>query len=207
MEAEEYILKPINAAELAEVFTRLKIKLDQEIHEKRNVEILRKYYLESLPLLQAEFYAALIEGRVLEEELSGYLSDYQLSFTGPYFSCLVIHTSSCQIPEQMNPLLLSTSVQKQAQEHLAKRWQAKCFSYLGDTVLIAQLKNETAISDLTDECDRFCRYARRMIGAVVTIGIGQVYRGLLDMAQSYESARKRFHTVGSMALQERSTEK
>ncbi len=190
LEAEEYILKPINAAELAEVFTRLKIKLDQEIHEKRNVEILRKYYLESLPLLQAEFYAALIEGRVLEEELSGYLSDYQLSFTGPCFSCLVIHTSSCQIPEQMNPLLLSTSVQKQAQEHLAKRWQAKCFSYLGDTVLIAQLKNETAISDLTDECDRFCRYARRMIGAVVTIGIGQVYRGLLDMAQSYESARE-----------------
>lgn len=59
LEVEEYVLKPINSAELTEVFTKLKYKLDQEISEKRNVEILEKYYMESLPLLQADFYAAL----------------------------------------------------------------------------------------------------------------------------------------------------
>ena len=42
LEAEEYILKPVNSVELTNVFTRLKIKLDQEISEKRNVEILQK---------------------------------------------------------------------------------------------------------------------------------------------------------------------
>lgn len=55
LEAEEYILKPVNSIELTNVFTRLKAKLDQEISEKRNVEILQKYYMESLPLLQANF--------------------------------------------------------------------------------------------------------------------------------------------------------
>lgn len=88
MEAEEYILKPINSAELTNIFTQLKRKLDQEINEKRNVEILQKYYMESLPLIQADFYAALIEGRILKDEIPKYLSDYQLSFPGPFLAVL-----------------------------------------------------------------------------------------------------------------------
>ena len=52
-EVEEYILKPVNSVELMNVFTSLKIKLDQEISEKRNAQTLQKYYLESLPLLHA----------------------------------------------------------------------------------------------------------------------------------------------------------
>ena len=70
----------------------------------------------------------------------------------------------------MNPLLLATAVQKQVQERLGERWRAKCFSYLGNTVLLAQLSNENEVSDLTDDCDRFCGYVGRMIGAVVTVG-------------------------------------
>ena len=61
---EEYILKPINSTELTEVFVRLKETLDQDREEKRSVEKLQNYYLESLPLLQANFYSSLIEGRV-----------------------------------------------------------------------------------------------------------------------------------------------
>ena len=38
LEVEEYILKPLNSQELTKVFTHLKVKLDQEIAEKRNVE-------------------------------------------------------------------------------------------------------------------------------------------------------------------------
>ena len=90
----------------------------------------------------------------------------------------------------MNPLLLSTSVQKQAKERLGEKWDAKCFSYLGETVLIVQLKNENEVSELTDECDRFCRYAERIIGAVVTVGIGQVCEDILLLPLSYDSARE-----------------
>lgn len=190
LEIEEYILKPVNSVELTNVFTQLKIKLDQEISEKRNVEILKKYYMDSLPLLQTNFYSTLIEGRIQEEELPTYLSDYQISLQGPFFCCLVIHTSSTRMPENMNSLLLSTSVQKQAEERLGERWKAKCFFYLGKTVLIAQFENENDISELTDECDRFCRYVQRMIGATVTVGVGQVCSNILELSQSYSSARE-----------------
>ncbi len=190
LEIEEYILKPVNALELTRVFEKLKEKLDAEISEKRNVETLQNYYLESLPLLQANFYTTLIEGRIREEELSKYLSDYQISFEGPYFCCLVVHTSSSQGAGDMNPLLLSTAVQKQAQELLGGPWKARSFSYLGNTVLIAQLENESQTSELTDACDRFCSYVRRIIGAVVTVGIGQACKDILELAKSYSGARE-----------------
>lgn len=190
LEVEEYLLKPVNSVELAEVFSSLKSKLDQEISEKQNTEILQKYYMESLPFLRANFYSTLVEGRIREEELGKYMTDYQISFEGPYFCCLVIHTSSGQVPENMSPMLLTTSVRKQAEEHLGGRWRAKYFNYLGNTVLIAQLKNENEVSELTDECDRFCKYAKRIIGAVVTVGVGQVCSDLLELSQSYSSARE-----------------
>lgn len=64
LEIEEYVLKPLNAAEITKVFEDLKKKLDQEINEKKSAELLKKYYKDSLPLLQANFYSTLIEGRV-----------------------------------------------------------------------------------------------------------------------------------------------
>lgn len=190
LEVEEYILKPVNAAELKEVFIQVKNKLDQEISEKRSVEVLQRYYMESLPVLRANFYSTLIEGRIQENELPKYLQDYQIAFAGPLFCCLVIHTSSRQVPEGMNPLLLDTSVRKQAEERLGEKWRAKSFSYLGNTVMIVQFEEEWQVADLTDECDRFCRYARRMIGAVVTVGVGKVCRDVLELAKSYIGARE-----------------
>lgn len=190
LEVEEYVLKPINSSELTKIFKQMKLKLDQEINGKRNVEILQKYYMDSLPLLQANFYSTLIEGRIRKEELGKYLSDYQIAFEGPFFCCLVIHTSSRKIPKDMNPMLLSTSVQRQAEERLGERWRAKSFSYIGNTIFIAQLEMESEISELTDECDRFCRYVKRMIGAVVTVGVGHVCKNILELPQSYSSAKE-----------------
>ena len=143
MEVEEYILKPVNSVDITNVFTQMKIKLDQEISEKRNVETLKKYYLDSLPILQTNFYSTLIEGRIQKKDLARYLSDYQISFTGPYYCCVVIHASSAdEAPEDIKPLLMFTAVQKQSQERLGKKWMAKSFTYLGRTILIVQLKNK-----------------------------------------------------------------
>ena len=45
LEAEEYILKPVDAVELQNVFTRIHNTLDKETDEKQNVEKLTSYYL------------------------------------------------------------------------------------------------------------------------------------------------------------------
>ena len=81
IEVEEYILKPIDAGELQELFGRIKKSLDKEIDEKRNIDKLQEYYMESLPLLQENFFTSLFEGRVPAEEIDKYLVNYPSLWT------------------------------------------------------------------------------------------------------------------------------
>ena len=189
LEVGDYILKPISAAELTTTFQQVKEKLNQERDENRNVESLQAYYQESLPQMQSNFYSTLVEGRVKEEDLERFLVNYQIALTGPYYCCLVLHTSLTQAPEGMTSALLMTSVHKQAREYFGKKWQAESFVYLGDIVILAQLASENEATKLTDDCDRFCKYILRIIGAVITIGVGQVCDCILELAQSYTSGR------------------
>lgn len=190
LEIEDYILKPLDAEELSEVLAKLKEKLDLEMNEKRNVQLLQEQYMQSLPFLKANFYVSLIEGKVQEEKMEKYLSDYQITLSGPYFCCVVIYTSDKKIPKQMNYQLLSTSVFQQAEKQLKEEWKAKSFSYLNNLIMITQLEQRSDVSELTDECDRFCRYISHMMGAVVTIGIGNVCSSIMEISESYSSARK-----------------
>ena len=56
--------------------------------------------------------------------------------------------------------------------------------------MLVQLRNKNEVTELTDDCDRFCKYACRILGAVVTVGVGQVCEDILGLCRSYESARE-----------------
>lgn len=71
LNAAEYILKPVNAAELTETLKKLKSRMDLEFAEKRDVETLRRNYTESLPVLREQFLVGLMEGREPAERLRG----------------------------------------------------------------------------------------------------------------------------------------
>lgn len=190
LEIEEYVLKPVNANELSECMKRLKEALDKEWDEKLNVKKLEQYYMDSLPLLQTNFFGSLIEGRVSEADIGKFMSAYQLSMKGPVYCCVVFHTSENQVPDTMSPMLLTMSVQREASARLGDKWSCRDFTYLGNVVMIIEMQSEDSISLLTDDCDRFCKWADRFLGAVVTAGIGKCCDRLLDIKSSYEGARE-----------------
>lgn len=190
LEVDEYILKPVNASELTEVFTRLRASLDQEREEKRDVERLRGYYMDSLPILQTSFLTLLIEGRIQEKDLARDLEDYRISLSGPYYCCVVFHASRHTAEGGINPLLLAMSVQQQARERLGEKWRALFFTYLDNTVMIVQMTGKERIPELTDDCDRFCKWALRILGAEVTAGIGPAADRPLGLSRSYGGARE-----------------
>jgi two-component system response regulator YesN len=189
LEAEEYILKPIDADELKAVFGRVHDALDRDIDEKLNVAKLENYYMDSLPLLQEDFFASLVEGRIVEDRIPKFLDDYRIDLKGPFYIVSVVHVSRTVIPEGMNPVLLSVSVRKLLEEKMDLRWGCKFFSYLGNTVIIAQLSQEKEAHAFTDDCDRLCRLAESMCKANVTIGIGGLVSHLRDVDTSYQGAR------------------
>ena len=174
LEIEEYMLKPINSQELSECLKRLKKTLDNEREEKLNVKKLEHYFNASLPMFQTNLFISLIEGRITEADCEKFLAAYQIHMTGPLFGCAVFHTSEHHVPEGMNALLLSMSVEQEIRERIAEKWKSQMFTYLGNTVLVMELNSEEEAVAFTDDCDRFCRWAYRVMGAVVTAGIATV---------------------------------
>ncbi len=94
LEAEEYILKPVDTLELQEVFRRIKKRLDEELDQKRNMERLEAYYQKSLPLLQQKFIISLLEGYVLKSEIDVFAGQYQLNLEAPYYVAGVLRTEA-----------------------------------------------------------------------------------------------------------------
>ena len=191
IEAEEYILKPINSNELREVFERIKVNLDKELDEKRNIDKLREYYMESLPVLQENFYTSLIEGRIPESQIEKYVQNYQINLTGPYYVVTVLHISTTN-PENVpiDPFLLTVSVKKLAEEQLTEKWNCRTVTYLGDILVIAQLSDVDSVTHFTDDMDRFCKMAKRVCKATVTAGIGHVCNQLSQLSLSYHTVQR-----------------
>lgn len=190
LEIKEYMLKPVNATELSESLTNLKHTLDREREEKLNVKKLNDYFQEVLPKLQSNFFISLIEGRVEKHDYERFLQAYQVDMKGPLFGCVIFHTSENHVPEGMNPLLLSMSVEREIKQRLMDQWNCREFIHMGNTLLILELDAEDKITQITDACDRFCRWAYRIMGAVVTAGIGTVCDSLYEISLSYERARE-----------------
>lgn len=192
IEAEEYILKPINANELREVFERIKVNLDKELDEKRNIDKLREYYMESLPVLQENFYTSLIDGRIPKDQIEKYAVNYQINLKGPYYVVTVLHISTTNLGDdgmKMDPFLLAVSVKKLAEEQLSGHWNSKMVTYLGDIIVITQLSDMDSITRFTDTMDKICKMAKRVCNARVTAGIGHVCDQLSEIPLSYQGAK------------------
>lgn len=190
LEVEEYLLKPVNAMELKEVFQRIRENLDRERDEKRNIHKLQEYYMESLPLLQENFFGSLIEGRVPNDQIERFLVNYQIQLKGPYYIVTILHVSCTEMPQDMNnPVLLTMSVKKLAEEQLVERYKSRALMYLGDVVLISQLESTDEVVAYTDAMDEFCRTAKAVCGARVTAGVGQICEEVQELKVSYQGAR------------------
>lgn len=192
LEAEEYILKPINANEIREVFSRIKGNLDKELDEKRNIDKLREYYMESLPLLQENFLVSLIDGRIPGDAIDTYARNCRLALNGPYYVATVLHISTPDPEEDAlsDPFLLAVSVKKLTEEQLAEgEYNSKLVTYLGDSIVITELPGEEAITHFTDTMDKICKMARRVCKAKVTAGIGHVCKNPCELPLSYQGAK------------------
>ena len=192
IEVEQYMLKPIDAEESEGGILAGSVRRLWTVRwmRQRNVDKLREYYMESLPILQENFYTSLIDGRIPEDEIERYLDDYQISLTGPHYVVSILHISATDIPQNMNTFLLGVSVKKLAEEHMEGEWKSRILMYLGDIVVITQLERQDQITAFTDFMDQLCRLAKHVCEATVTAGIGYVSNNLPDIRLSVAGCQK-----------------
>lgn len=191
LEAEEYILKPIDAQELQEVFVRIRKSLDEELDRRRNVDRLKKYYQESLPTLRDQLLIGILEGRISDlDRLKHYTEAYGLGLSSGFYMVGVIYTDEQQDNGSTDTGLLAVSLKQLIDEQLEKKLEFYSVNYLGSIVVLALLHETVAAQNFVALMDRNCRRAKKMLGTDTVAGIGKVYGQISHIHDSYEEAKE-----------------
>lgn len=194
LEVEEYILKPINATELANVFERIHTLIDQELDEKRNIDKLARYYQASLPILRDQFIIGLLDGQVAKERIEEFNKHFELHLESQYYTVSVVRFDSTDEVVDINgsgisnSQLMVLSLKKIVDENLDGVITFKSIVYLESIIIIAMLSSEAQISQLIYTMDHICKNAKKVFDMNTTAGIGRVCYELDELIGSYKEA-------------------
>jgi len=195
LEVEEYILKPINAIELKSVFDRIKEKLDNEINRKRDIDQLRQYYLESLPIMKEQLLIGLLEGRLSKKRIIERMKTYEIKFDYPYYMAGIVHTDNpygkIKTEEDFSPPigLTTLSLKQIVDEDLNSCCDFISCIYLESVVVIALLKEPKQSNEFIHIMDQICKSAYRILENNTSAGIGFLCSDMMDLNQSYQGAK------------------
>lgn len=186
----EYILKPINAAELTAVLNKLKKQLDAEFSEKHDLEQLRHHYENSLPLLREQFFSRLVDGRISLPRIREQSALYDIDLTGNFWAAAFVHfdagTENTPIHQSE---LIPLSVKQLIDENLGRVCCFKSFLYNDSVAVIASFEERGQILSLINNMNQICKLARRFLELTLSIGVGSLCDNLSDLHYSAAGAR------------------
>jgi len=193
----EYVLKPINSIELTEVLVRLKEQLDREYNEKRNLETLYKYYINSLPVIREQFLVGAIEGKITESQWNEQAENLGIDFKYENFSVALIHADgTINIEESENNMsiqneltLTPISIKKIIDENMEKYCKFVSFIYSDMVVVIGNLEKKEDILLFIKGINEVCKIYKRIMNLTISAGIGYVYNNTSEIRYSYRSAQ------------------
>ena len=190
LEAEEYLLKPIGAQDLENVFRKIKENLDKEISERRNTENLHDYYLKSLPMMREQFLAGLLVGRVSGAQAENMIHSYEMDLFSPYYSVALLGVDNRKRSKDVSSHQMQLlSLMNLAKEYLEKSLQVHTLMFFDYVAIIACLKEPRELSDFIYHMDQICKMGFHMLELNVSAGIGHLYSQLDKICVSYEEAR------------------
>ena len=194
LEAEEYILKPVDAEELKEIFLRIKGRLDEKLKQRRNVELLSKYYEESRPMMKEQLIIGLLEGRELQFDLERYQNDYGFRIESAFYCCGAFRiTPLGDDREKLNKNLMAVSLKQIVAERFKGVLAVEAFVYLDTVCVLARLKSTQQYSIFIEEMDKICKIAHKSLDANVSAGIGRIYGNAESIHTSFLEAKDAFH--------------
>ena len=213
LDIDEYILKPFDAEQIVQVIKKVKERLDVEIARRKDMELLRKHYLTSLPVLRETFLISLLSRKLPISQIVEKARGYELNLNGKQY--VVSAVSLEQDPElagaeeAMTPnsstsasekgsLRVSGDIDLQlfavwniAEELWNGQKLGKAFIYQNHVVLLTISENEDAAAVLKGTLEALQDIVvqiERFLKLTVTIGVGGPVKLLTDLKYGYEDA-------------------
>lgn len=209
---DEYVLKPFSAGELAEILSKVKMQIDEEMAAKENVQLLTEHYRKNLPILQSLFLSSLVSRRLQEAEIREKCEHYDLELSGDRYQVSVIRIDSAAARRessgssepgkgQMSVSLKDTNdtqlqlfaVFNIAEEIVRLHPGDRVFIHHDEVVVlsIAEPGLEDQLADRALQLLEEIRFSvERFLKLTVTIGAGSEVGQLSELAGSYEEAVK-----------------
>lgn len=189
----EYILKPVNGQELAEILNRVRISLDEEIEQRRNIDTLRESYLGSLPILRELFLNDLVRRTTDVARIVPKLREYGIDILDARkWLAAVIHVEQLERTEgkvlSMHQELIPISVRNLAKDHLKPYCRFAIFNSMeGITVILAvdESNTQTGLMNLLND---ICKESKRVLEVTITVGVGHSCNTLQEISRSYQTA-------------------
>jgi two-component system, response regulator YesN len=191
----EYILKPLSSSDMEKLLIKIKEQLDKEVAEKEDRKALMEHYIQSIPIMRANFLNTLITSKHQSDEVVRRASYLNLNLNGNMFLVSVISVD-------MNLLdgasfkydefeLARFAVLNTAEEIINKYNMGIVFCYENYVVVIFTFDRTDKIN-LINEAFRVLEEIRQCVEKylkqTVTIGIGEFCASIGNISDSFRKA-------------------
>ena len=189
----EYILKPVNSEELAEILKRIRVSLDGEIEQRRNISALRESYQGSLPILRELFLNDLVCHTADVSEVTPKLREYGIDILDARkWLTAVIHMEHMDQTEDRvlskHQELIPISVRGLVEDHLKLYCRFAVFNSAEGITVIAAVDANNTETGLINLLNDICKESRRLLEVAITIGVGSSCSTLEEIGRSYQTA-------------------
>ncbi|QCX34011.1 response regulator [Caloramator sp. E03] len=205
LDVVEYVLKPISSKELIEVLINIKNKMDEEIANRKNIEILKEYYLRSLPILRQAFLSSLVSNKMSNDEIKEKLKTYDIKLEGKVFGVALLKIKFSKIEDIYTFLdrkdedrnsgtkdseLIKLGIFNLCKEIVDKHDKGIVFINEDYIVFILSIDDEDCIfmNKILPVLEEIRQSIKKFYGISCTIGIGSFFKELDLISNSYKEA-------------------
>lgn len=191
LNVSQYVLKPINSLELIEVLLKLKEQLDKEYNEKKDIEVLKNYYKDTLPVIREQYLVSAIEGRITKEHWEQEAKRLGLDFLEGKVVVATIGIDGKAFLEETyneNVGLVLISIKNIVDEILNKSFKFISLPYLDKIIILFSLKDEDEVIKIIRGISEAVRMFEVIFSTTISAGIGRIYEDVENIRYSYKSS-------------------
>lgn len=189
LEAEEYLLKPISAKDIENVFSRVKEKLDQEYKEYRNLNRLSDYYRKSLPAMREQLMLGILEGRITGERAKAIMETYEMQVEAPFYVVSTLYAdANAKDNSGQTSQFLTLPLKDMIQDYLHDKMKFFSTVFLDQVIVTFMLDKEKDVEKVLYHLDQICKMGIRVLKVSVTASVGQVCTQIDLLHTSYQEA-------------------
>ena len=193
LKVTEYILKPVNGQELEKILNKVRVSLEEEIEQRRNISILRESYLGSLPILRELFLNNLVRRTTDVAKVALKLREYGIDILDARkWLVAVIHVEQAERAETQafsgHQELIPISVRRLVEDHLNVYCRFAIFNSMEGITVIAAIDEGNTQAGLINRIHDICKESMRVLEVAITAGVGHNCSALQEISYSYQSA-------------------